>query len=375
MAYVDRRGSAPVVADTLRDYVHIESGRVDWVDYLKGFCILLVVMLHSVTSVEQAFGQVGWMHLLVEISQPMRMPAFFLASGLFFMRSVDKPRASFLDSKILHFAYFYVLWLTIQFAFKAPGMVQDGGLGVPLETYLLAFVQPFGTLWFIYILPVFFIATRLVRHVEPEKVLAVAVILQIVPVHTGSMIIDPFASYYLWFFVGYAYSGSVFRLASRAGRRPVLYFTASLLIIAMTWILANWQIPAASLPGGIADGLDQAGFAVSRLPVVSLLLGLCGIVVLVTMSVLLSNLHLGESIRWCGAHSIVIYLAFFLPMATTRVVLLKLGIISDVGTVSLLVWLAAVIGPVMLFMLVRRLGIGGFLFERPQWARMEPARH
>ena len=42
-----------------------------------------------------------------------------------------------------------------------------------------------------------------------------------------------------------------------------------------------------------------------------------------------------------GANSIVIYLAFFLPMAATRIVLLKTGIITDLGTISLLVTVAA----------------------------------
>ncbi|MEM9107695.1 MAG: acyltransferase, partial [Pseudomonadota bacterium] len=130
-----------------------------------------------------------------------------------------------------------------------------------------------------------------------------------------------------------------------------------------------------TLPSWAVTSLVPQEMTVARLPVVSLLLGLCGIVALVSMSVLLSNLRIGESIRWCGAHSIVIYLAFFLPMATTRTVLLKLGIIPDVGTVSLLVWLAAVIGPVVLFVLIQRLGIGRFLFVRPQWARMQPVRN
>ena len=374
MAYVERRNGAPAADDTLRDYVHIESGRVEWVDYLKGFCILLVVMLHSVEGVEKAVGQVGWMHLLVDISQPMRMPAFFLASGLFFMRSVDKPLNRFMDSKILHFAYFYVLWLTIQFAFKAPVMVSEGGLAAPLENYGLAFVQPFGTLWFIYILPVFFIAARLVRDIAPEKVLAVAIVLQIMPIHTGSMIIDPFASYFLWFFAGYAYSKIVFRLADNACERPVFFFAATMIIVALTWLAATSKFPLSALPDWLVAGSKYQQFSFAMMPVVSLVLGVGGIVVLVSMSVLLSNLRIGEFIRWCGAHSIVIYLAFFLPMAVTRIALLKLGIIPDVGTMSLIVWIAAVTGPVVLFRLIQRTGIGGFLFERPVWARLEPAR-
>ncbi|MCP5002035.1 MAG: acyltransferase family protein [Hyphomicrobiales bacterium] len=374
MAYVERRNGAPGAADKLREYVHIESGRVEWVDYLKGFCILLVVMLHSVEGVEKAVGHVGWMHIFVEVSQPMRMPAFFLASGLFFMRSVDKPLSRFLDGKILHFAYFYVLWLTIQFAFKAPGMASESGLVAPLGNYLLAFVQPFGTLWFIYILPVFFIVTRAVRHIQPVNILAAAMLLQILPIHTGSMIIDQFASYYVWFYGGYAFSERVFRLAENAYNSPLFFFTATMAIVVATWLAATWTFPLPALPGWAAIGADKPDIAFSMLPGISLVFGLGGIVALVSMSVLLANLRLGEFIRWCGAHSIVIYLAFFLPMAVTRIALLKLGIVPDIGTMSLLVWIAAVTGPIVLFRLVQKTGYGVFLFERPKWARLEQAR-
>ena len=31
--------------------------RIDWVDYAKGFCIILVVMMHSTLGVEHAAGR------------------------------------------------------------------------------------------------------------------------------------------------------------------------------------------------------------------------------------------------------------------------------------------------------------------------------
>ena len=33
--------------------------RVDWVDYAKGICIILVVMMHSTLGVEKAMGETG----------------------------------------------------------------------------------------------------------------------------------------------------------------------------------------------------------------------------------------------------------------------------------------------------------------------------
>ena len=59
------------------------STRIDWVDYAKGICIVMVVMMHSVLGVEAAAGQTGFMHWLVMFAKPFRMPDFFLISGLF----------------------------------------------------------------------------------------------------------------------------------------------------------------------------------------------------------------------------------------------------------------------------------------------------
>ena len=86
-----------------------QADRVDWVDYAKGFCIVMVVMMHSTLGVEAAAGREGWMHAVVEFAKPFRMPDFFLISGLFLARVVDRDWRDYLDKKVVHFAYFYVL--------------------------------------------------------------------------------------------------------------------------------------------------------------------------------------------------------------------------------------------------------------------------
>ncbi|MCB8829075.1 hypothetical protein LJD47_29105, partial [Escherichia coli] len=79
--------------------------------------------------------------------------------------------------------------------------------------YLLALVQPFGTLWFIYLLPVFFVVTRLVRSVNGWIILAIAAALETVPIHTGWLVLDEFCSRYVFFFAGYAFAPVIFDLA------------------------------------------------------------------------------------------------------------------------------------------------------------------
>ena len=64
-----------------------DEGRVAWVDYAKGICIIMVVMMHTTLGVEKAVGGVeGWMHEVISFATPFRMPDFFLISGLFLAR-------------------------------------------------------------------------------------------------------------------------------------------------------------------------------------------------------------------------------------------------------------------------------------------------
>src|SRR5215212_2326841 len=154
------------------------ASRVDWVDYAKGFCIVMVVMMHSTLGVEAAAGEQSWMHYAVAFAKPFRMPDFFLISGLFLARVIERDWRTYLDRKVVHFAYFYVLWVTIQFTFKAPGLAAEHGASGVIGLYAEAFIEPFGPLWFIYLLPIFFVVTKLTRNVPPLVIFAIAAALE-----------------------------------------------------------------------------------------------------------------------------------------------------------------------------------------------------
>ena len=60
----------------------------------------------------------------------------------------------------------------------------------------------------------------------------------------------------------------------------------------------------------------------------------------------------------------MIYLAFFLPMASARTLLLKTGVVHDIGLISVIVTVVGVTGALLIW----RAALGAhanFLFERP----------
>jgi uncharacterized membrane protein YcfT len=330
-----------------------DESRVAWVDYAKGFCIIMVVTMHSTLGVEKAAGAEGWMTYLVAFAKPFRMPDFFMISGLFLARVIDRDWRTYLDKKVVHFAYFYVLWLTIQFAFKAPGIAADGGTEAVAREFLLSFVEPFGTIWFIYLLPIFFVVVKAARGVPWWVMWLVGVVLEAAHIQTGWTIIDEFAARFVYFYSGYVFAPEIFRLAAAAIRNG---WAAALFLLA--WAVLN--------AGAVFSG-------VSELPGISLVLGLIGATAVVTFASLLSKSDLMAPIRYCGRNSIVIYLAFFAFMAGARTALFRLGVIDDLGTISVLVTACGVIGPLVLFWTVRNTRFR-FLFERPAWARLKAPR-
>jgi len=320
------------------------KGRVDWVDYAKGICIVMVVMMHSVLGVELAAGESGFMHVVVMFAKPFRMPDFFLISGLFLPLVIDRDWRTYLDRKVMHFAYFYVLWVTIQFGFKAPAFAAESSWShVGLE-YLESFIEPFGTLWFIYLLPIFFVVIKLTRNTPAILVWTIAALLESAHVTTGWTVIDEFCARFVYIYSGYLFADYVFALSDRARAYPALALAG----------LATWAI----LNGGLV------ALGVSEWPIISLALGLSGACAIITIGTLLARMHWLNFLRFCGERSIVIYLAFFLPMASTRTLLLKTGIIHDIGLISVIVTMVGVAGSLLIWR-TALWAHANFLFERP----------
>ena len=329
------------------------AARLAWVDVAKGICIILVVLMHATLGVEKATGEALSLNAFVEWARPFRMPDFFLISGLFLAARIDRPWRSYLDTKVVHFAYFYVLWLTIQFALKAPGMINDHGAAATLEDYVTSFFVPFGTLWFIYLLAVFFVVSKLLRPLHHWLVLGGAALLHMAP-HSGVFIVDEFTSRFVFFYSGYALASVVFAFADRVRIVPTLLVVAGLAV----WAVLN--------TAGVATGLAFATGA-------DLVFSYVGIAAVVACSVLVTTSWLGRVLAYCGENSIAVYLAFTVFMGPARIVLLKITGGDHATAIALASTFAGIAGALVLAWAVKGTW-AGFLFTRPARFRLASPR-
>lgn len=334
--------------------------RHDWVDIAKGISIILVVMMHATFGVGEATGRVGVMHYALGFAAPFRMPEFFLISGLFLGAVIARPWRHYADRRIAHYIYFYALWAIILIGFKHLLVDRDpGGAAAMLAS---AIHEPYSILWFIYALAVFSLMAKLFFEARLPHwiVLIAAASCAIAPIHTPVSILNYTTSYFVYFYAGYALAPHIFAFAEKVRAHPIIAFGA----------LALWAIINAALvfaPGHeVAYGHIVTGIA--HIPGATFILALAGAMAVCATAALIGNARAFAWLRWVGAHSIVIYLSFVIPMGIFRTLLLAIAPNIDAGMASLAVLFVAVASPAILYWIIGRIGFGRFLFERPAWA-------
>lgn len=353
-----------------------DKKRLAWVDIAKGISIILVVMMYSAYSVGEATGGTGFLHYVIGWATPFRMPEFFLISGLFLSLVLGRTWARYADRRVVHYFYFYFLWVLIMVVVKHA--IGEQNPMKALTLFGISPVQPYGVLWFIYMLGVFSLTAKLLHHARiPHWVtIPVAAVLQMAHIDVESYAVTQFAAYFVFFYTGYAGAPLVFKLVGWVENHviPALLGLAvwalveGLLVFSPGFTLSlggfTWVQPAYH----VLPDHTQMGYA--AFPPLHLVLAVLGAAALCAMGALLAKLWFMDWLRWLGEHSIVVYLAFTLPMSALRIAALKTGLLTDPGMLSLAVLVTSVATPVILYLFTQKTGIAKWLFERPAWAHI-----
>lgn len=326
--------------------------RIAWIDIAKGLCIVAVVSMYANDRVMELPGVGNWMAPWVKFARPFRIPDFFLISGLFLSRVIDRPWRGYLDKKAVHYLYFFGLWTLIYFPYLVVTGEAGGTPGEAAAHLLKILCAPYAMLWFIQMLAIYFTITRLLRGVPVWAMVLLAVLWQMFPLGTSLRQLERFGERYIYFYAGYAFAPFFFRLAEWARRRP----------------------PAALL--GLAAWAGFNGLLVYRggaaLPGVGAALGLMGACAVITAASLLSGLRFMGWLGYLGERSIAIYLSFLLPMTAMLAAVSRLGWFTDRGTLAAALTALSVLGALVLDRLTKGTFLS-FLFERPRWARLREA--
>ena len=292
------------------------------------------------------------------------MPDFFLVSGLFLARVIDRDWRAYADRRVVHFAYFYLLWLVIQSALKFGQVVGRHDRRASSSTSRCRWSSPIDPVVRLYprgLLGGDEAPARRQAGPAPRRSRRSS---RSCRSQTGWILFDEFcAPLRLFPRRLHPGAGASSRLADWAARH-----------------VRRW--PSRGSPSGPSS---TAFFALTPS-------GLAGYPTLASLPVVEPRARRRRRhgdrddrrapdaerrppapFRYAGRHSIAIYLAFFLPMAATRAALVRFGVIDDVGVAALVVTAVAVVAPLLLERLVRHTP-AAFLFRRPEAFGIAPGK-
>ena len=211
--------------------------------------------MHVVTGVPGA-TETAW-SWLNDVMDPVRMPMFFLVSGLFAHRVIERTLGDLWYRRLW---FLLVPYLVFTPFVSATRLVIDDNFSVP--TLLRTIIVGDPGVWFLYVLMVFNILACLTRRLPPLAAVALSVIPAFVVALTGMAgynEITHIAQYLPAFFLGLHFRAVFLRLATLAKDVRV--------IVAVAVLYIGWEW----LHGTVADHLALGGWTASDDSVMSLM--------------------------------------------------------------------------------------------------------
>lgn len=326
-----------------------DRGRITWLDSLKGFAILCVVLGHVVDGFMTAGlfpGEASIQFGIYRFLYSFHMPLFFMISGFAFSTAYVSADGALrwdkLRWQILNLVSVYVLWMALLVTFKVV-FASSVNSEVSFSALLWMWRDPYGPYWYLYVLVAYYAVAAFVSRFRPSLVLAGAVALS-----CAGMFFDFGSHFCLWrfaFFAPFFVVGSCLR---RSWRGPGWGVAAVALLV---WVGVLLFAPCDEV-------LDDARFAVAAL------------------SAGLFLWRLFSSARWadnalfrlCGTYSLQIYVAHCFFTAGFRVLFSAVGI-DNFYVCAVSNFLLSASLPIALAVCLKRLGLHDAVFRPVCFAR------
>ena len=199
------------------------------IDVARGLCMLLVVVMHVDEvhfSQVVAPGKIAhiW-DLITSSAKPMRMPTFFLISGVLVGQAVWRPWREIARGRFFFLLYLFVLWttiITVNVAIAARLIAGEWHIREFVGRWAESLILPQSLLWFLYALLAYFLAARLMRNWPLWLSLGLATILSAVSADLLGPPVTYIARSLLFYLVG-AYLPRVVDEVSRRASWPAVF--------------------------------------------------------------------------------------------------------------------------------------------------------
>jgi acyl-CoA synthetase (AMP-forming)/AMP-acid ligase II/uncharacterized membrane protein YcfT len=227
-------------------------------DVARGMCMLLVVMMHvDEVHYSQIAGHnfiVTLWDLVTSVAKPMRMPTFFLISGVLVGQAVWRPWREIARGRIIFLLYIYLLWSTLGAINTTIAHMPSTGIDLDQIVFGWAkrLIFPQSELWFIYGLLLYFLAARAMRNWPLWLSLGIAALLSAFAEKLGGPPLTYLARSLLFYLIGVYLPRIIDEVLARATWPATFAIGAIYLVAAGALAFVNQSTVGIWLPASFA---------------------------------------------------------------------------------------------------------------------------
>jgi fucose 4-O-acetylase-like acetyltransferase len=348
----------------------LQERRFAWVDYLRGIAILLIVYRHVLIGIQR--GQIEVPEILVNanmIFYSFRMPLFFLLSGLFISKMLEKRTlGQLVESKFNALMYPYLIWSFLQITLQIL-LSRMTNSSRSLEDYLYIFYQPrnLDQFWYLPALfntTVIYVIFKCKLKIPAGGQLILGLLFYFIARYFQNIsMVSDWMDFYFFFALGDVIRQPFFKeRVQNFFKNPValLLIIPAFIAVQRYYLTHNLSILAAQnknaiLPTDFMHRVrDQVDF---------LFIALIGCLSMIILAFRLEQLSILKFLRVIGYHSLQIYVMHVIISAAVRLSLIVLFGITQPLVLLLTAITTGIIIPIVLYNLFMRNGKAWFLFS------------
>lgn len=354
----------------------LQKSRLDWVDYLRGLAIILIVYRHVLIGIQR--GNIEVPDILVDanmIFYSFRMPLFFILSGIFISKSLAKKSLKqLIGNKFELLIYPYLIWAFIQLTLQISlSNITNSDRSIINYTYLIYHPRSLDQFWY---LPALFnttlvyilVKTKLKANTTIQLMLGICLYF-LSPLFQEVSMLSDWMAFYFFFALGDAVSQLFFgQNTQRFFKNPLsLILIIPVFIVAQRYYLQHdlgklaVQDTHVSNPNYLTHIKDQIDF---------IFIALVGCLSMFILAFQIQRFKVLSFLRVIGYHSLYIYVMHVIITAFTRLSLIVyFGVTNPVVLLFTSITLGVVI-PILVYNFLVKDGPLYYLFH---YTKRKPA--
>jgi fucose 4-O-acetylase-like acetyltransferase len=351
-----------LIRESYNSFLQNSETRRGWIDYARGIAIILVVYKHILLGFVPVHVSVSpAIYLAQEFFYNLRMPLFFIVSGIFIRNSVSRRSAlEFSKYKFSTILYPYLIWTFIQVTLKILAG-RFANFAQEPSVYFDIFIRPrsIDHFWYLYTLFTnIMIFAFLYWTIKANRIVLLFIGLLFYSlsffVFEDYFSINDILFYFLFLIIGDCLSP--FILSERVEK--ILSSGKTILIMLPFFVLSQsyWLIELS----GIVRLTELQGFhRVLCIPMVVM-----GCIFLLSVASYLNRIGTLKWLQFIGKHSLFIYILHIMVIGLFRWPLLRTPLVNHPDLFFFVMMIISIATPIIIYLTFKRLKLG-FLFFLP----------